>query len=142
MACCRQLAVVLTYDDALSSHLDIAIPALDATGLKGTFFLIAGASSPAPRRKRVAGSGGSVEINRHALRQLGQASGDDGMGMIQLPIHVQGAPPTPALTKTRPSASPSFGLRPHVRDRAANARGFPRGCPQSYGFSDFPGHRT
>jgi peptidoglycan/xylan/chitin deacetylase (PgdA/CDA1 family) len=36
----RQVAVVLTYDDALSSHLGIAIPALDAAGLKGTFFLI------------------------------------------------------------------------------------------------------
>jgi len=28
---------VLTYDDALPSDLDIAIPALDAAGLKGTF---------------------------------------------------------------------------------------------------------
>jgi peptidoglycan/xylan/chitin deacetylase (PgdA/CDA1 family) len=32
-------AVVLTYDDALDSQLDHAIPALDAAGLKGTFFL-------------------------------------------------------------------------------------------------------
>jgi peptidoglycan/xylan/chitin deacetylase (PgdA/CDA1 family) len=32
-------AVVLTYDDALHSQLDIAIPQLDAAGLKGTFFL-------------------------------------------------------------------------------------------------------
>ena len=32
-------AVVLTYDDALTSQLDHAIPALDAAGLKGTFFL-------------------------------------------------------------------------------------------------------
>lgn len=35
----RRAAVVLTYDDALQSQLDIAIPALDAAGLKGTFFL-------------------------------------------------------------------------------------------------------
>lgn len=42
----RRLAVVLTYDDALSSHLGIAIPALDAAGLKGTFFLIGGALAP------------------------------------------------------------------------------------------------
>ena len=35
----KQAAVVLTYDDALTSQLDIAIPALDAAGLKGTFFL-------------------------------------------------------------------------------------------------------
>jgi peptidoglycan-N-acetylglucosamine deacetylase len=32
-------AVVLTYDDALHSQLDIAIPQLDAARLKGTFFL-------------------------------------------------------------------------------------------------------
>lgn len=35
----RKAAVVLTYDDSLSSHLDTVIPALDAAGLKGTFFL-------------------------------------------------------------------------------------------------------
>jgi peptidoglycan/xylan/chitin deacetylase (PgdA/CDA1 family) len=32
-------AIVLTYDDALRSQLDNAVPALDAAGLKGTFFL-------------------------------------------------------------------------------------------------------
>jgi peptidoglycan/xylan/chitin deacetylase (PgdA/CDA1 family) len=32
-------AVVLTYDDALHSQLDIAIPQLDVAGFKGTFFL-------------------------------------------------------------------------------------------------------
>ena len=32
-------AVVLTYDDALHSQLDVAIPQLDAAGFKGTFFL-------------------------------------------------------------------------------------------------------
>jgi len=33
-------AVSLTFDDALDSHLSIAIPALNARGMKGTFFLI------------------------------------------------------------------------------------------------------
>lgn len=32
-------AVVLTYDDALESQLDHAVPALDAAGFKATFFL-------------------------------------------------------------------------------------------------------
>ena len=32
-------AVVLTYDDALHSQLDVAVPQLDAARLKGTFFL-------------------------------------------------------------------------------------------------------
>jgi peptidoglycan-N-acetylglucosamine deacetylase len=35
----RNAAIVLTYDDAMQSHLDTAIPQLDAVGLKGTFFL-------------------------------------------------------------------------------------------------------
>ena len=34
-----QAAVSLAYDDALDSQLDIAIPALDRAGLKGSFYL-------------------------------------------------------------------------------------------------------
>ncbi|SFT54782.1 Peptidoglycan/xylan/chitin deacetylase, PgdA/CDA1 family [Algoriphagus locisalis] len=37
----KQAAVVLTYDDALNVHLDNVIPALEASGLKGTFYLSA-----------------------------------------------------------------------------------------------------
>ena len=36
----RQAAIALTYDDALGSQLDVAIPQLDGAGLKGTFFLM------------------------------------------------------------------------------------------------------
>jgi peptidoglycan/xylan/chitin deacetylase (PgdA/CDA1 family) len=35
----KKCAVVLTYDDALSVHLDHAIPLLDSLGLKATFYL-------------------------------------------------------------------------------------------------------
>lgn len=35
----KKAAIVLTYDDGLDSHLNIAIPQLDSFGLKGTFFL-------------------------------------------------------------------------------------------------------
>ena len=35
----KKAAVVLTYDDALNVHLSNAIPALDAAGLRGTFYL-------------------------------------------------------------------------------------------------------
>lgn len=31
-------AVILSYDDGLDCHLDVAVPALDAHGFKGTFF--------------------------------------------------------------------------------------------------------
>ena len=36
----QKAAIALTYDDALPSQLDIAIPQLEAAGFKGTFFLI------------------------------------------------------------------------------------------------------
>jgi peptidoglycan/xylan/chitin deacetylase (PgdA/CDA1 family) len=35
----KKAAIVLTYDDALRSQLDVAIPQLDAADYKGTFFL-------------------------------------------------------------------------------------------------------
>jgi len=35
----KKAAIVLTYDDGLDSHLDVAIPQLDKFGFKGTFFL-------------------------------------------------------------------------------------------------------
>jgi peptidoglycan/xylan/chitin deacetylase (PgdA/CDA1 family) len=36
----KKAVIVLTYDDAISSQLEIAIPQLDSVGFKGTFFLI------------------------------------------------------------------------------------------------------
>lgn len=36
----RRAAIALTYDDALESQLEVAIPQLDAAGVKGTFFLM------------------------------------------------------------------------------------------------------
>jgi len=64
----RQLAVALTYDDALSSHLDIAIPALDAARLKGTFFLIGNVLTPEQivRWRAVAAEG--HELGNHTIR--------------------------------------------------------------------------
>ncbi len=35
----KKCAVVFTYDDALDSQLDIAIPLLDYLGFKATFFI-------------------------------------------------------------------------------------------------------
>ena len=40
----KKCAVVLTYDDAVSQHLDHAIPSLDTFGLKATFYITAYAS--------------------------------------------------------------------------------------------------
>jgi sialate O-acetylesterase len=40
-----QAAVCLTYDDGLDCHIDVAVPALDAHGLKGTFYCTGNSSS-------------------------------------------------------------------------------------------------
>jgi peptidoglycan/xylan/chitin deacetylase (PgdA/CDA1 family) len=42
-------AIVLTYDDGMDTHLDNAAPALDAAGLKGTFFVTGQSESLAKR---------------------------------------------------------------------------------------------
>ncbi|KAA5543972.1 polysaccharide deacetylase family protein [Adhaeribacter rhizoryzae] len=59
----KQCAVVLTYDDALNVHLDKVIPALDALGLKGTFYLTA---SSAAFTKRL-NEWKKVAANKHEL---------------------------------------------------------------------------
>jgi len=46
----RIAAIALTYDDALGSQLDVAIPQLDAAKLKGTFFLSGRLTPPALSR--------------------------------------------------------------------------------------------
>lgn len=38
----KKAALLLTYDDGLDSHLNVAIPQLDSFGFKGTFFLYSG----------------------------------------------------------------------------------------------------
>lgn len=62
----RKAAIVLTYDDALTSHLDVAAPQLEAAGLRGTFFLN-GTFPPAtlPRWRRLAAAG--HELGNHSM---------------------------------------------------------------------------
>lgn len=57
--------VVLTYDDALPSQLDHAVPALDAAGLKATFFLSAVREADVPRWQAVARRG--HEVANHTI---------------------------------------------------------------------------
>lgn len=57
---------MLTYDDALASQLNIAIPQLDSLGLKGTFFLIGNiGQATIPRWRQVALKG--HELANHTL---------------------------------------------------------------------------
>jgi peptidoglycan/xylan/chitin deacetylase (PgdA/CDA1 family) len=58
-------AVVLTYDDALTSQLDNAVPALDEAGLKGTFFLSNVKQADLPRWREAAADG--HELANHTI---------------------------------------------------------------------------
>jgi hypothetical protein len=58
-------AIVLTYDDAIPSQLENAVPALDAAGLKGTFFLSNVRQADVERWKGAAASG--HELANHTL---------------------------------------------------------------------------
>jgi peptidoglycan/xylan/chitin deacetylase (PgdA/CDA1 family) len=62
----KKCAVVLTYDDAISQHLDNAIPVLDSLGLKATFYLTAYfARERIDDWKKVAAKG--YELGNHTL---------------------------------------------------------------------------
>lgn len=64
----RRAAVSLAYDDALPTHLDVAIPALDRYGLKGSFYLTLAAPLVRERLQdwRAAASRGH-ELGNHSL---------------------------------------------------------------------------
>jgi peptidoglycan/xylan/chitin deacetylase (PgdA/CDA1 family) len=62
----KTAAIVLTYDDAMSSQLDNAVPQLAAAGLKGTFFLSGGMAPEYMRRWREVQRAGH-ELGNHSL---------------------------------------------------------------------------
>mgnify|MGYP000545430890 CR=1 FL=1 len=62
----KRAAIALTYDDALASQLDIAVPQLDAAGLKGTFFVSRIYTPEAVRRWRAVAESGH-ELGNHSL---------------------------------------------------------------------------
>jgi peptidoglycan-N-acetylglucosamine deacetylase len=62
----KSAAIVLTYDDALPSQLDIAIPQLDAARFKGTFFLSGRLTPAALARWRKAQRKGH-ELGNHSV---------------------------------------------------------------------------
>lgn len=62
----KTAAIVLTYDDALKSQLDIAIPQLDAAKLRGTFFLDGDLTPDDMRRWRGVATRGH-ELGNHSM---------------------------------------------------------------------------
>lgn len=59
-------AIALTYDDALHSQLDVAIPQLNAAGFRGTFFLD-GDITPADMLRWRKAQGSGHELGNHSL---------------------------------------------------------------------------
>jgi hypothetical protein len=74
----KRAAVSLSYDDALPSQLDNAIPALDRHALKGTFYLVLAAESVRLRMRdwRAAANQGH-ELGNHSLFHQCSAAGAD-----------------------------------------------------------------
>lgn len=64
----KRAAVALTYDDTLVSQLDTAIPALDAAGFKGTFFLIGSKVSPEQVARWRSAAAEGHEPGNHTIR--------------------------------------------------------------------------
>ena len=84
-------AAVLTYDDALTSQLDNAVPALDAVGFKGTFFL-AGPKLADIARWRAAAAEGH-ELANHTIFHACPAS-----------VYATTRATLPKLIRSRPSS--------------------------------------
>ena len=61
----KTAAIVLTYDDALTSQLDVAVPQLDAERFKGTFFLDGDITDAGKRRWRAVQRAGH-ELGNHS----------------------------------------------------------------------------
>ncbi len=71
-------AIALTYDDSLATHLDVAIPALDEAGLKGTFYMVLNRYHWESRRdewKAIAQNG--HELGNKSIHHPCQASKDE-----------------------------------------------------------------
>ena len=63
----RQAAIALTYDDALQSDLDVAIPQLNEAGFRGTFFLKADNVFPRDIERWRAASRAGHELGNHSV---------------------------------------------------------------------------
>jgi len=63
----KRAAIVLTYDDGIQSHLNIAIPQLDEAHLKGTFFIKADNLTPKDMLRWRAAARAGHELGNHSL---------------------------------------------------------------------------
>ena len=61
----RKAAVSLTFDDGMSSHVNVAAPALEAQGMRGTFYLMTKDAAVVERFRPLATAG--HEIGNHSV---------------------------------------------------------------------------
>jgi hypothetical protein len=73
----KKAVIVLTYDDGLDSHLNIAIPQLDSFGFKGTFFLYSYLSENRFADWKVVSDNGH-ELGNHSLFHPCSGKGSTG----------------------------------------------------------------
>src|SRR5258706_2846427 len=93
-----QGAVSLSFDDGTQNQLDLAVPALDEFGLKGSFYLNPGGDYWAARLaawQAVAANG--HELGNHTLTHpcpdtvLGRTGGDDNLTLAEMEHEILGA---------------------------------------------------
>jgi peptidoglycan/xylan/chitin deacetylase (PgdA/CDA1 family) len=82
----KKAVIVLTYDDALESQLDNAIPQLDAAHLKATFFLTGDINAlTIPRWRKVAKKG--YELGNHTIFHPCLSTDDNPVASDHYTIH-------------------------------------------------------
>lgn len=82
----KKAVIVLTYDDALESQLNNAVPQLDAAGLKATFFLTGDINSATiPRWRKVAKKG--HELGNHTIFHPCEVANDNPVSSANYTVH-------------------------------------------------------
>jgi len=75
----KKAVIVLTYDDAINSQLNVAVPQLDSAHLKGTFFLIGDLTNETiPKWRAVAKKG--HELANHTVNHPCANAADNPVG--------------------------------------------------------------
>jgi peptidoglycan-N-acetylglucosamine deacetylase len=73
----KKAVIVLTYDDALNSQLDVAIPQLDSAHLSGTFFLSGVMDSLTASKWKAVGAKGHELANHTLYHPCSPLQGDE-----------------------------------------------------------------
>lgn len=82
----KKAVIVLTYDDALQSQLDNAVPQLETAGLKATFFLTGDINAlTIPRWRKLAKKG--YELANHTLFHPCGAADDNPVSSAGYTVH-------------------------------------------------------